>query len=477
MFTSYQTQNNTQTGYMVVLVLVFSAVFVTILFGLTGFVFVQNQASIGKEQKEQAVQIAEAGLDYYRWYLAHNPEDLTDGTGQPGPYEHTYADPEGGQAGTFSLEIDGNEQCGSITAIDIESTGWTVENPDVKRTVRGKYARPSVAEYAYIINDNVWAGADRTIKGKYHSNGGIRMDGDNESTVTSAVEDWYCTESFGCDQPQTQAGVFGSGSGSNLWEYPVESVDFVGITQDLANMKTQAQDQGLYFHPVGGQSNQHGYRAVFQGNGTVDVYRVRRTDYNWGYTTQNGWERDYDRITRESFLGNYDIPANCSLLFFEDKLWVEGTISGKVTVAAANIQQPVYNTDIVVNGDITYADTDGSDGLTAIAERSVRIPLYSPNNLELNGVLIAQQGRFGRNHYTSGYPSYGGSYATRDQLTMHGSIVSNGRVGTRWTCNGSYCSGYANRDNTYDRQLAVDPPPLTPYVDDEYQFVEWQEVE
>ena len=124
------------------------------------------------------------------------------------------------------------QSCGFYSAIDITSTGWTHKEPSLKRVVKVKYARPSVAEYAYILNDNVWAGADREIKGKYHSNGGIRMDGENDSLVTSAKTTWQCTSSFGCSSPyEVKPGVFGDGEGGErgLWEFPVQSIDFAQL--------------------------------------------------------------------------------------------------------------------------------------------------------------------------------------------------------------------------------------------------------
>jgi len=468
-------------GMIVVMVLVFASVFVTIMIGLSGFIFVQSKASISKENREKALQIAEAGLDYYKWFLAHNPGDLEDGTGAPGPYVHSYFDPEGGAIGEFSLEVDGNLNCGSVTSIDITSTGTSESDSLISRKVFGKYSRPSVAEYAYIINTNVWAGGDRTISGRYHSNGGIRMDGANESLVTSAVEDWLCTYSFGCSPDSTEDGIFGGSPNSHLWEFPAEQVDFVGIVQDFVNMKTQAQDSGLYFGSVGGESNQRGYHVILQSDGTADVYTVTRTQYHWGLRIDDmgaGWQRDYHTIDRESFLGNYAIPSDCSLLFFEDKVWLEGQVSGKVTVAAADVSQPNYDPDVIINDNIIYTTSDGTDGLTVLAENSILVPLYAPNDLEIRGALIAQKGYFGRNLYGCWYAPYD----KRNSLTMNGTIVSNERVGTKWgytswpSCINQW-SGFNTRVNSYDRKLATDPPPLTPFVDDEYSFIEWREVE
>jgi lipoprotein-anchoring transpeptidase ErfK/SrfK len=67
-------------------------------------------------------------------------------------------------------------------------------------------------------------------------------------------------------------------------------------------------------------------------------------------------------------------------------------------------------------------------------------------------------------------------YIKRNSLTMTGTIVSNGREGTKWTSNGVYVSGFETRINSYDRDLVSDPPPLTPEVSDTYEFIEWREV-
>jgi hypothetical protein len=463
-----------ERGYITLLVLVFSAVFILLISSLTGFIFVQQKAQLVKESREQAVQIAEAGLDYYKWFLAHYPDDLTNGTGGPGPYNVSYDDPEGGTVGTFSLEIDGNAQCDVVSSIDITSTGWVDADPNFKRVVTGTYARPSVAEYAYIINSNVWAGADRVINGRYHSNGGIRMDGDNQSTVTSAVDQWICTSSFGCSPDQNSDGVFGSGTNPALWEFPAAPIDFVGLTVDLVQMKNQAKTNGLYFEPTA-----QGKHIIFKDDGTIDVYIVNSTSWVWGYSIEEGWHHDDHVINNETFIGNFALPADCQLVFVESDLWLEGEVSNKVTIASANLINPNIDTSIILNDSITYTAIDGSVGLTAIAEENVLIPLLSPEEMTLRGIFIAQSGRFGRNHYTTSgsndVPSAYDSYVQQDTLTMTGTIISNGRVGTKWTSGGTFSSGYDNRFNYYDRNLATEPPPLTPYVSDDFIFIEWRE--
>ena len=143
------------SGYLLVLVLVFGAIFFLMTTAFIGYVVTQTKLTQSKFQKEQSLNIAEAGLDYYKWFLAHYPNDTTNGTATTCPYVHIYSDPEGSAMGEFSLEIASSTACGEVYAIDITSTGHTYENPSITRTVYGKYARPTVAEFSYIINANV----------------------------------------------------------------------------------------------------------------------------------------------------------------------------------------------------------------------------------------------------------------------------------------------------------------------------------
>lgn len=476
--------NNHKTGYVVVTTLVFAGVFLLILYSLLGLVFAQYKSQKQAQASAESLQIAEAGLDWYRWYLAHNPGD-TDGPDDSMPFKKTITDPERGDIGTAKLDVSGSEFCGQNQWIDITSTGWSNRRPETTRTVQARYTRPSVARYSFIINDNVWAGGDRNINGPYHANGGIRMDGTNNSKVTSAQEDWECTDSFGCDSGgETKPGVFGSSANDGLWEFPVPSIDFTGITLDLNQMRSLAKSNGEQFNAVGGQSNKHGWHIIFNGDETFDAYRVKDTDSVTAYSEEEDWHENHSVITKEKFDGTYSLPESCPVVYAEDKLWVEGELSRKVTIAAAKTKIPNFQADIVISDNITYNNNDA--GLTAVAEGSVNIPLISPDNMKVNGIFVAQNGRYGRDHYASPDNSFywwrwvdigRRDYVKRDTLTSKGSIVSNGRVGTSWTDgDGNVISGFSDRDNSYDQDLSVDPPPLTPFVSEEYELVRWQEV-
>lgn len=473
MFVSSSHHSSTYSaGYLLVLVLVLGAVFFTITTAFIGYIVTQSQAVKQQVSLEKASEIAEAGLNYYRWYLAHYPDDVTNGTGVPGPYVHTYADPEDGVIGEFSLNIASSTYCGDVSAIDVSSTGTTYDDDSVSRTINARYSRPTVAEYAFIINSNVWAGADRVIIGPYHSNQGVRMDGTNQSTVTSGVEDWSCTSSFGCSPSQTVDGVFTTTSNANplLFSFPSAPINFASLTIDMANMQDRAENAGGIYLPP---STRAGYRISFQGDGTFNLYEIRQKENE---PQGNAYGFHLNKIKNAQFEGNFPIPTDCPLIFVEDDLWIDGVLDSKVTIAAADLDTAGEDPTIILNDNLTYNSEDA--GLLAAAEFDVLIGFDVPDDMEVNGIFIAQNGKFGRNYYDESWvPSAWDEYVRRNSLTINGTIVSNGRVGTKWICGGVYCSGFEYRYNSYDRNLVNDPPPLAPATSDVYEFTEWREAD
>lgn len=481
------TKNTTQIlqpqslGYLLVLVLVFGSIFFLITASFFGYVVTQGKVIDQKVELQRALDIAEAGMNYYKWYLAHYPNDTTNGTGGVGPYVHTYIDPEGAAIGEFSLQVASTTYCGDVSSIEVSSTGHTYSDPTIERTITARYARPSVAEYAYIINSNVWAGADRVIVGPYHSNGGIRMDGTNNSTVTSGQASWTCTNSYGCTPDSVRDGVFTSTANANpaLFSFPSAPINFAGLSVDLAQMQDRAQNAGGIYLPPSGA---YGYRVRFNSGGTITVYRVTNTTQYWGYTTEDSWQQERHVMSATTLVGSYPISASCPLIFVQDKVWLEGDVNQKVTIAAADVGSIAINPQIILNDNINYTST--SSGLLAIAEQDVLVGLSVPTDMALNGIFVAQNGRFGRNHYcqscsvsgnSRGLPSSLDPYVIRSSLTINGTIVSYGREGTKWTSAGVHTSGFANRSNAYDRDLVSNPPPLVPKTSDVYVVTDWKD--
>ncbi|MBU2010422.1 hypothetical protein KKG37_02965 [Patescibacteria group bacterium] len=470
----------TSNGFMLVLVLVFSGIFIVVLSGLIGFVLQQHNAQKVKEKQEQAFAIAEAGLEYYQWFLAHNPGDIYNGQGEgsPGPYEHDYYDPEGGATGKFSLEIDGNISCGEVSSINITSTGWTNDDPMRTKTVFGRYSRPYLTEFAYITDENIWFGVGEDVVGRMHSNGGIRMDGLNDSLETSEKETWICPGYLGCSGNPTMPGVFGNGAGWPLWRFPDNNINFLGMVTDFSDMKAQAISNNTYLPPsLDYLPNAKGYKLIFLADGTIDVYIVINTkklgSYYLNTIDQHWYYRELDHLVKNQ--NGYTpkpgivLDPGCSLVFVEDRIWVEGEVNGKITLISAEIGGGP--TEIIIPNNITYVHNDGTDGLLLMSQGNITIPWYSPYNMELNGIFIAQGGRFGRDYYWQ--PEAG---PVKGTLTLFGSII-NAHTGTNAYVdeNSVVVSGYQQSINTYDRNLLTSPPPMMPYSSTQHRLIEWRE--
>lgn len=471
-------------GFLLVLLLVYGSVFFIILIAFFASIMFQLQNTQRLVESEKVLNIAEAGLEYYKWYLAHFPGDTTHGTGVDGPFIRPFSDPEGGIIGEYEIEVTGNYLCNEVSAIDIRSTGRLIGG-SIERTLYARYARPSIAEFSFVINSNVWAGFSRDITGPYHSNGFIRMDGVNHSIVTSQQDRWNCDDNqLNCSGAEYNGStvsegddinaIFGSGPGSDLWSNPAPPIDFGGLLISLADMRSRAIDDGGIFI---NNTSHHGYQVHFNGDETFTVSEVTTAPLHWEYSSAEGsWYQTRRIVTGTTNPVTYTIPDSCPVIFIEDNVWLSGVVDSKVSIAVANPSSTSVQPTIVLQGNITYNQPDA--GLFAIAEQDVLLGIDIPNNMELNGIFVAQNGHFGRNHYTSGSlpPGYS-QYVTRATSVINGTIVSNGRVGTQWIDgSGNTVSGILDRTNTYDRDLVEEPPPLTPYVSDRYRFVEWLEI-
>jgi len=450
-------------GIIISYVLVFGAIFLLLLSSLLGFVLLQLRQANQKVSWHEALQAAEAGINYYRWCLNNEVEDNCF-------LEKDYFDVDGNLIGHFSLERSLQENCGQSVQNIITSTGQTAKYPEIKRKVRVIYAKPSVAQLSYVLNDNVWIGSDHEIRGPYHSNGGIRMDGENQSMVTSAKETWTCTQSFGCNPSQEKPGVFTTANGDeNLFDFPVPPFNFEGLAIDLSQMKTVSQASGIYLPPsVTLDPLADGYHLKFKNDGSVEVWLITNLSSTYAYSLEENWHYDYFTISNEYLYNTYSVPFACSAIFIEDNIWAEGQVKGKITVASANLIDANLDTSVVLPGFIEYTTLDGSDGLVLLGEKNILIGPQSPNNMELRGIFIAQKGRFSRNHYPSNI---------KDKLEISGSIISNGRVGTQWTSGGQIVSGYLERESYFDSNLIYNPPPFVPYTDPEFKIIDWEEIE
>ena len=482
---------SSQRGYLLIQTLVFGMIAVVIILGLVSYTASTIQLGRRTVLSEQAFEIAEAGLEYYRWHLAHAPADFTNGTGQPGPYVKNFLDKNGTIIGTYTLTITPPE-IGS-TLLSIKSEGRVTADANVKRSILAKLSIPSFANYATVANDYMRFGSGTEVFGPLHSNAGLRFDGLAHNLVTSASSTYDDPNHGGNPEFAVHTHVTPPGSGlvDNTFRaaeappnavpsrpdvfmagrsFPAPLVNFSVITSDIVQMKADAQSGGRYF----ASSTAKGYLVRLKNNDTFDLYRVVSTTTPSAQCSNPGNQAGWGTwsINSTALLGNYAFPAN-GLLFLDDNTWVEGNIdTARITIVAAHVPDnslPLRRS-ITINNDLTYTNYDGQDVIALIGQYNVNVGMISSTTLRIDAALVAQWGRVGRYFYESDCAPY----HLRSAITLYGTIVTAVRYGFAY--NDPVTSGYLARTLIYDAHLLYTPPPHFPQTDPFYDVIYWKEV-
>lgn len=443
-------------------------------------------------ERERSFYIAESGLEYYRWHLAHAPQDFTDGTATSGPYIHPYYDASGNEIGRFELSI--TPPATGSTIVTIVSKGLLYGATSSARTLEARLAIPSVAKYAFLANSVMRFGEGTEVFGPIHSNDGIRFDGLAHNLVSSADASYDDPDHNDTGTEKLEFGVHthvtappGSGVNDNYRpaemppsappnrpdvfevgrQFPVPAVDFNGFTSDLATLKTKAQGAGgRYISPSGDD----GYRIVLRTNDTFDLYRVTSLRNPPSQCTNTQSQTDWGTwsINNQTFLANYAFPSN-GIVFVEDDVFVEGQVNtARLTIAAARFPETTDLKHITVNSDLTYSNYDGQDVVSLIAQGNINVGLYSDTDLRIDAALLAKSGRVGRHYYEGDC----GTNRNKNAITVYGMLGSSQRYGFAYTDG----SGYDERNILYDANLLYGPPPDFPLASDQYQVISWREL-
>lgn len=483
-------------GTILLTTLIFLMIAGMIISSLVGWFSTLIKSSRQLTDREQVFQIAEAGIEYYRWHLAHAPTDFKDGQLVSGPYVHDYFDRDGNKIGSYSLDI--VPPTTGSTIVTITSTGQLDSNLSAVRKIKARMAMPSIAKFAVVANDVMRFGVGTEVYGQIQANNGLRFDGLAHNIVASSKAsyddpDHTGSAEFGVHTHVNVPPATGINSDFRPAEAPPSTVpnrsdvflagrqlsvptfDFSGITQDLSEMKIKAQSNGRYF----GNSGYQGYHIVLKADDTYDVYHVLTQAKVQGACknkiNQDGWSQ-WSIDTQTKIFSNLPFPAN-GLIFFEDNIWVDGTINTAhlSIVSARFIDNQTNKNNIIINNDIKYTNHDGQDSLALIAQGNVNVGLFSEDNLEIDAALIAQNGRVGRYYYDR---SQCEGYDDRDTITLYGMIATNKRYGFSYIDSGTgqHSSGYVNRNINYDNNLLYSPPPFIPLASDYYTIISWEEV-
>lgn len=493
---------------------------------LTNFSVVGNTI-----KSQQAFNIAEAGLNYYLWHLNHNSTDYKDGQSTPttpdptlgyGPYVHSYVDTNGATDGTYTLYV--NPPTNGSTIVTIRSIGQTTGS-NIKRTVQAQVGSPSFASYGVASDTALWFGNTETANGPVESNQGIRMDGPNTSTVSSANNTYVPPSNLGGDDTTTHPGVWCSSSVTSPvncntrsktdWIYPVSTIDFNQVASSLCTIKkaafaansmtasdatagnacvlTPSNLTSSYLPQRSSNSPVIGYLIQLNTNGTYDLYDVNgENDLNSNYTTA---------LTTKLVTPGITVPSN-GIIYAEDNVWVRTnpTYHGRVTIAAGRLAatNSNYYANVNIVDQLLYSTKNGSDAVGLIAQNSVVLKPYAPPvdasdagfNFEVDGALLAENGEVwypGVYNQNTGECTRGWT-APNQKLLFYGSIAT--RQTWTWTwldqggCNtnvasydstNGYISGIENNTTQYDYNLEFGPPPSFPLTAG-YDILSWREV-
>jgi type II secretory pathway pseudopilin PulG len=498
-------------GLILVNVLVFSVIALIITMALVSWGTTLLKSSEQIASSQQAFEIAESGIDYYRWHLSNLPTDYYDGnasTTSPGPYVHTFQDKNGTTIGQFSLTI--TPPATGTTVVTVKSKGTTFGSTtlsNVSRSIQAQFAIPSFAQYAVVANADMYFGPGTIIYGPVVSDYGIHFDGIAHNVVSSALSEFVDPDlNNGIEQygVYTTGDPSGNSSGgppslpapadSSIFmagrQFPVPVIDFTNITTDLSSLEALAQTSGSNY----GSSGKLGYYILLHTNDTYDIYTVTSlvslssscssdASNNAGQTSSgDGWG-SWSIANKTLLHSGLPFPTS-GVIFVQDNLWIDGAINtARLTIAAGTLPASVSTyKSITINNNLTYTNFNGQDVIGLVSQNNINAGFSSADTLTIDAALVAQNGRIGRYYYSSNctspadpnYPSTSAhsTYYDRTTLNLLGMIGSAQRYGFAYTDG----TGYVNRNITYDNNLLYGPPPDFPLATSQYSTISWKEV-
>lgn len=399
--------------------------------------------------KITSMSIAEAGINYYLWHLAHNNEDYCDGQASCDSntgFKHDYTDESGKVLGTYELFI--TPPSPGESSITVKSVG-KVNGKSPTRTVVTTIGMPSFTKYTLLVDgEQLWVGSREKIDGTVHVNGSGMY---NEGEITgdaSSTESTYKSWNWG-----TQPGVAGPGKFGGQKLFPIPRVDFNQIDVDIRSIRDGAKNQGKGDYYDNAPAGSSGYHIVLKAD-NYELYKVTKfnnTDLN---------------ITQESLLGTHSYPSE-GVIFLEDNTWVNGAINNqKVTIIAADPEQNGSKRKRIVIPDLVkYTNYDGSDKIGLITQTDILVAKTAPNDMEIDAAMIAKDGEIRINDYNGLH---------KGNMRVYGSMAH--KTGLIWTYDlgGGVWTGFKTTETMIDQHNVLNPPPKFPLTGT-YVILSWRE--
>jgi hypothetical protein len=458
-----------EKGFSMILVLTISSIVMLFLVSISIRIINESNFARIEANRDQALHIAEAGVNYYAWYLNHFNDDFSNGQPEAFPITFDFTNSTGEVIGSYTLEME--EPLPGSTIGTIISTGRVVGDDMSERTVRAQIGLPSIATYSFVSNSDAWFGPGETIDGRSHFNGGVRMDGTVTDVIASAKETYICQTFHGCADEE-KPGVWGVGGPSSFFEFPVSPIDYDQISGSLSNLEGLAKSAEGHFFDT--NNKYYGYHIELLSNNTADplddtykLYGVKKVFKYTGYTGDYGNVQYTDDPKKWEYIGTYPVPTN-GVIFVDHDLWIHGETSSNLTIGAGHFPEGASSyRSIVIYDDLTYYDHSGDAGTVGLmAQKDIRLPRNAPSDLQIDAVLLAQKGAVI-------YPDYN---TTKSNITTYGGIMTNLTWTWSWVnASGTVVAGYENTYSSYDPHLTYAPPPFFP-DSGQYSVLKWEEV-
>lgn len=464
----FKFQRKTLRGSALIFTLVMTAVSAIIFSGLIGYVVSHIQYGMHIASREESLQIAEAGVSFYRWYIAHelenkDPEDVTEfwESTSPAPLGVSTAyEADFSGLGKYRITVTPPEE--NSTLFSIQSTGWTYKRPSITRTIEVRFRRPAWSEYIILVDEPFSLNSSTEVFGQMHSNQGVRFDGVAHSIVSASVPCYNDPDTVGggdCEQPGIWTGSwpvteYNTTLGNLVFmggkSFPISEISFSSVMADLDYMEDESQNNGTAAHHYG-PSGQQGYYVEFKPT-QYEITEIKTINATTKEITK------LDNSTKET----HDYPSK-GLVFVQDSVWFDGkgttgvkVDSARMTLVAADLTGGTDPNIYIADGANYKNGGGGQECLGFVAEGSIDFPKDSKNNITIHGALLAQKGSVRRSDYGD----------SKNSITIFGSVASKQRI---------EFTGYQSRSFQYDDNLIIDAPPYFP-TGKRYLIDRWEEL-
>ena len=449
-------------GAYLPIILVLSVLFLALTTAIISLAMINIKLANNHRDKVLAMQIAEAGVNYYIWHLSHFPDKYCDGpensalyckhydmngdlVNDPtldnkewGYYTHDYV-VDDRVIGSYKIKI--YPPTTTRNVILIESVGQ-VTGRRIERALIAELGIPSYSRYTVFSNNaELFVRPGNEIGGTAFANHSGIFNDSKIGRLASSTELTYISEKTGPNTPGI-AGDLGSYLGGTV--FPVSPVNYLKVTD--MQLMTFAGDT---VYPERG-----GYYMVLHEN-NYDLFDVTNV-VGFPDREKDIRKNDLDIVYDASSIRTMEYPES-GLIYFKDDVWIDGDIgSNKVTIMAASFQDKNSKPkNIIINGNLMTDRDSGRIGL--VSQQHIIVKKNIGQTLRIDANMIAQTGKIYRKQYYEADDP--------DRLEIYGSMAHN--AGLQWSYYTSMSEnhivdGFLDVDILFDDASALSPPPKFP---------------